>query len=135
LKKHAIKHYKKNSYYRRSESVGNGHNPSVMMFYRWTFDDKKFIVDTTLPTNYKHPLVITNGQVRRSCRRLLPTDLAVGNPSVSVKFLFRFICFFNILQYLHIENSNTDKSSSPTFQHSIISNIVSLSNSIIIYIR
>jgi len=65
----------------------------------------------------------------------LPTDEVVGNPSIRVKIWFEFICFLDIPQYLHIENSNTDKSNSPTFQHSIISNIISLSNSITIYIR
>ena len=54
----------------------------------------------------------------------LPTNKTVGNPSVRVKNWSGFIYFLDIPQYLHIENSNIDKSNSPTFQHSIISNII-----------
>jgi len=76
-------HYKKNAYYRRSEFVGNGHNPSVIMFYRQTFDGQIFIgkhvVDNPLPTDNTSLSVITDGQIRRSCCRLLPKVLFVGN--------------------------------------------------------
>jgi len=54
----------------------------------------------------------------------LLTDKVVGNPSVRLKNVSGFIYFLDIPQYLHIENSNTDKSNSPTFQHSILSNII-----------
>jgi len=48
-------HYQKNVNYRRSESINNSHNPSVMMFYRRTSDGKisigKMLVGNHLPTD------------------------------------------------------------------------------------
>jgi len=38
-----IIHYKKNHYYRRSKSVGNGQNPSLNQHYRRIIDGQKFV--------------------------------------------------------------------------------------------
>jgi len=64
----------------------------------------------------------------------LPMDKAVGNLSVRVKNWSGFIYFLDIPQYLHIENSNTDKSNSPTFHFIKYYMIIKLHHNITIYI-
>jgi len=76
-------HYQKNVNYQWSESVGNSYNPSVMMFYRQTFDSKisvgKPLVGNHLPTDCWNSPIIIDGNIHRPVRRLLPTDKGVGN--------------------------------------------------------
>jgi len=76
-------HYKKNSNYRRSKSVGNTINPLVLMFYRRISNDtksvRKHIIGNALPTDFKSPLVIFDGGIHRSNRRPFLTDHTVGN--------------------------------------------------------
>jgi len=78
-----LTHYQKNANYRRSESVGNVHNPLVITFYRRTSDGNKSVskprVGNHLPTNCSSPPVITDRNIHRSDHRLLPTDYAVEN--------------------------------------------------------